>query len=94
MSESVSIVNRDIERHKDVNPYHRTLHSIDGHKVVADVYRVLDAFDTGSAEIDHAVKKLLCGGLRGSKGKLQDYSEAIKSIEAAIKLAEQKELLK
>jgi len=94
MSKSVSTVNRDIERHKDVNPYHRTLHSIDGHKVVTDVYRVLDAFDTGSAEIDHAVKKLLCGGLRGSKGKLQDYSEAIKSIEAAIKLAEQKELSK
>lgn len=55
-----------------------------------DVYRVLDAFKTDSAAIDHAIKKLLCAGMRGAKGKRQDYLEAIQSIEAALKLSEDK----
>lgn len=57
-----------------------------------DVYRVLDAFKTDSAAIDHAIKKLLCAGMRGAKDKRQDYLEAIQSIEAALKLAEDKKL--
>lgn len=55
-----------------------------------DVYRVLDAFKTDSPAIDHAIKKLLCAGMRGAKDKRQDYLEAIQSIEAALKLLEDK----
>ena len=55
-------------------------------KCVVDVYRVLDAFKTDSAAIDHAIKKLLCGGLRGNKNRLQDYKEAIRSIDEALAL--------
>lgn len=74
------------------NKYDRTIHGKYGTgKCTVDVYRVLDAFDTGSAEIDHAVKKLLCAGSRGAKDKLQDLQEAIQSIQAAIDLMKDKE---
>jgi hypothetical protein len=45
---------------------------------------VLNAFPSGSPEIDHALKKLLAPGKRGVKGELQDLKEAIQSIEARI----------
>jgi hypothetical protein len=60
-------------------------------KCVVDVYRVLDAFKTDSAAIDHAIKKLLCGGLRGNKNRFQDYKEAIRSIDEALALLSDKE---
>ena len=53
-------------------------------KCVVDVYRVLNAFPSGSPEIDHALKKLLAAGKRGAKDELQDLREAIQSIEARI----------
>lgn len=59
------------------------------HKVAAthiDVYWVLDRFNTGSAAIDHAVKKLLAPGQRGAKSRTKDLREAIASIERAIEL--------
>ena len=43
-----------------------------------DVYRVLHAFDVRDPCVQHAVKKLLCAGLRnGGKPEAQDISEAI-----------------
>lgn len=59
-------------------------------KCVVDVYRVLDAFKTDDAAIDHAIKKLLCGGERGVKGQEQDWLEAIQSIQQAIALLNDK----
>lgn len=53
-------------------------------KCTVDVYRVLNAFPSGSPEIDHALKKLLAPGKRGVKSELQDLKEAIQSIEARI----------
>ncbi len=53
-------------------------------KCTVDVYRVLNAFPSGSPEIDHALKKLLAPGKRGVKDELQDLKEAIQSIEARI----------
>jgi hypothetical protein len=67
------------------NKYDRTIVGKYGSgKCVVDVYRVLNAFPTGSPEIDHAVKKLLASGKRGAKDELQDLREAIQSIEARI----------
>ncbi len=45
---------------------------------------MLNAFPTGSPEIDHSVKKLLAAGKRGAKDELQDLREAIQSIEGRI----------
>lgn len=70
------------------NKYTRTLHTLDGRKVPVDVYCVLAAFPTGSAAIDHAVKKLLAPGTRGVKSRLQDIKEAHASLGRAIELEE------
>lgn len=45
-----------------------------------DVYRVLDLFGVTNPCIQHAIKKLLCGGQRGAKDKNQDVQEAISSL--------------
>jgi hypothetical protein len=51
-----------------------------------DVYDVLNAFNVQNPAIQHAIKKLLKGGERGVKTKVQDYTEAIESINRAIEL--------
>ena len=67
------------------NKYDRTILGKYGSgKCTVDVYRVLNAFPSGSPEIDHALKKLLAPGKRGVKDELQDLEEAIQSIEARI----------
>ena len=68
----------DTEVHTDAN----------GHQYInVDVYSVLAAFDPGH-EVAHAIKKLLAAGSRDKGSKIQDYREAIISIEAAIYRAE------
>ena len=47
---------------------------------VIDVYRVLDLYEVTDPCIAHAVKKLLCAGIRGEKDKEQDVSEAISAL--------------
>ena len=74
----------------DGNKYHRTIYGLCGTPAKVDVYRVSDAFPTGSASIDHAVKKILCAGLRGHKDKLTDIDNAIESLQAARLLLIQK----
>jgi len=54
---------------------------------LSDIYNILHAYKTENSAIDHAIKKLLCAGLRnGGKSKTQDYQEAIESIKRAIEL--------
>lgn len=50
------------------------------HLNVLDVYRVLDLFAVEHPCIQHAVKKLLCAGQRGSKNRDKDVQEAIDSL--------------
>lgn len=45
-----------------------------------DVYRVLDLFQVVHPCVQHAVKKLLCSGMRGVKDKNKDIQEAIDSL--------------
>lgn len=45
-----------------------------------DVYRVLELFEVESHAVGHAIKKLLCGGGRGTKDEAQDIQEAIDSL--------------
>jgi hypothetical protein len=55
-------------------------------EITIDVYDVLNAFNVQNPAIQHAIKKLLKGGERGVKSKVQDYTEAIESITRAIEL--------
>ena len=93
MDSTMSHYDEQREEHKQqtklvspqANKYDRTIIGKYGSgKCVVDVYRVLNAFPTGSPEIDHSVKKLLAAGKRGAKDELQDLKEAIQSIEARI----------
>lgn len=74
----------------ETNKYQRDIVGLDGTKTTVDVYRVLDAFKTESAAIDHAVKKLLCAGIRHQKDRKQDLEEAISSIKAELLLMSQR----
>ena len=73
--------------------YHRTLTQTllgdtHGLSVTVDVYDVLQAFGVACPALQHAVKKLLCAGLRGNKSAEQDISEAANSCRRAIELLE------
>ena len=63
--------------------------------VWVDVYDILETFKRdgdgnfrqclpGDDAIAHAVKKLLCPGERGHKGRLQDLAEALVCVQRAI----------
>ena len=56
-----------------------------GNKI--DVYAVLLAFDVRCPARQHAIKKLLCSGLRGDKDAVQDIAEARDACERALQLA-------
>jgi hypothetical protein len=72
---------------KELNKYQRYITGDSGTMVV-DVYDVLKAFETTNPAVDHAIKKLLCPGLRGVKGRRQDIEEAKGSLVRALELEE------
>ena len=51
-----------------------------------DVYAVLDAFAVVCPARQHAIKKLLCAGLRDKGSVLQDLEEARDAIDRAIQI--------
>lgn len=75
---------------KLVNKYIRTIrhHAKPEYLIEVDVYSVLEAFDVKNPGLQHAVKKLLCSGIRGNKDTIQDLKEAIQAIERAIIIEE------
>jgi hypothetical protein len=56
-----------------------------------DVYAVLEAFDVKCGARQHAIKKLLCSGIRGKGSCLQDLREARDAVERAIQMEESRE---
>lgn len=54
-----------------------------------DIYRLCDLFEIKRKPIDHAVKKLICAGKRGTKDEIKDYREAIDSINRCIEMIEE-----
>ena len=71
------------------NKYLRTIHPRNqGQPIVVDVYCVLEAFDVRNPGLQHALKKLLCAGLRGKADTTQDLREAIDAISRAIEIEE------
>lgn len=69
-----------------MSKYNRTIVDKNGNTAVVDVYDVLVAFDVQCPAMQHAIKKMLCSGLRGHKGSVQDKTEAIESIKRSIEL--------
>jgi len=55
-----------------------------------DVYAVLDAFDVRCPARQHAIKKLLCAGIRGKNNELDDLREAEDAIKRAIQMCQAK----
>jgi hypothetical protein len=84
------------EQPEPVHKYHRRItHTLERGAIIqtgdrvtitVDVYDVLRAFDVRCPATQHAVKKLLCAGIRGHKDKRQDLAEARESIGRAIEL--------
>lgn len=68
---------------KSGSKYLRDISTVSG-KV--DVYAVLDAFAVTCPARQHAIKKLLCAGLRDKGGELQDLTEARDAIDRAIQM--------
>lgn len=57
-----------------------------------DVYAVLDAFSVTCPARQHAIKKLLCTGIRGKADAIQDLQEAKDAVSRAIDMQRQREL--
>ena len=53
-----------------------------------DVYAVLMAFNVTSPARQHAIKKLLCAGIRGKNNEMNDVKEAKDAIERDIQMME------
>lgn len=70
------------------NKYHRTIYPNAAGQV--DVYDVLVAFEVTCPARQHAIKKLLCAGLRGKGDTKQDLIEASDAVERAIQLTKVK----
>jgi hypothetical protein len=74
----------------DGKKYVKTIYGLCGTPVEVDVYRVLDAYPTDDAALDHAIKKALNAGNRGHKDKITDYKNIEESARKARILLEQK----
>ena len=68
------------------NKYEREISDRQGNSAIVDVYDVLKAFEVSCPATQHAVKKLLCSGIRGHKDLSTDLIEAKESIVRAIEL--------
>lgn len=73
-----------------MSKYNREIIGLDGKATTVDVYRVLDAFNVTDPATQHAIKKLLCLGLRGHKDYLTDLNDSIDSLQKAKELYGQK----
>ena len=69
-----------------MSKYNREIIGIDGTVTTVDVYRVIDAFGVSDPATQHAIKKMLCMGLRGHKDYLTDLNDSIDSLQKAKEL--------
>lgn len=75
-----------------MSKYNREIVGLNGTEVTVDVYRVLDAFKVTDPALQHAIKKMLCTGLRGHKDYLTDIDDSIESLQKAKELYGQKKI--
>lgn len=69
-----------------MSKYNREIIGLDGTVTTVDCYRVLDAFNVTDPATQHAIKKMLCAGLRGHKDYLTDIDDSIESLKKAKEL--------
>ncbi|HYE79129.1 MAG TPA: hypothetical protein VEI97_14195 [bacterium] len=80
------------ERKHSGSKYVREIKSaVSDQRIAVDVYSVLEAFQVTCPARQHAIKKLLCAGLRGKGSELDDLQEAIDAIRRAVELQQQRE---
>ncbi len=51
-----------------------------------DIYRIIDLYQVNHPCLQHALKKIICAGERGSKDYETDVREAIRSLERALQM--------
>ena len=73
-----------------MSKYNREIIGIEGAATTVDIYRVIDAFGVSDPATQHALKKMLCTGLRGHKDYLTDLNDSIDSLKKAKELYGQK----
>lgn len=56
------------------------------HLNMIDVYRVIELFEVTNPALQHAIKKILAAGGRGSKDWEKDVREAIDSLNRALQM--------
>lgn len=59
--------------------------------ITVDVYSVLVAFNVTCPARAHAIKKLLCAGLRNKGSELQDLEECLVAVSRAIEIQRQRD---
>lgn len=73
-----------VEEKQKYSHYHKDV----SHLKKIDVYRVCRLWNVTGAK-EHAVKKILCSGLRGVKEAKQDIEEAIASLQRELQMMEE-----
>lgn len=69
------------------NPYIDNPYIVDISKYnKLDIYRILNLYEVNNPCLQHAVKKLLCAGKRGSKNFITDINEAIIALQRCIEM--------
>ena len=69
------------------NPYIDNPYIVDISKYnKLDIYRILKLYEVSDPCLQHAIKKLLCAGKRGSKNFLQDVNEAVQSLQRFLEM--------
>lgn len=56
------------------------------HLETIDVYRILELYSVTDPCVQHAIKKLLCAGIRGSKTLEQDILEARDALDRRLEM--------
>lgn len=54
-----------------------------------DVYRVLKMFEVTDPCVQHAVKKLLCAGQRGTKDFREDIRQAVVTLQRGLEMIDE-----
>ena len=84
---------KKIDEHEG-SKYLRKIHSAkrDKSPIQVDVYNVLEAFKVTCPARQHAIKKLLCAGIRGKGNELDDLIGAEAAVARAIELEKDRQV--
>lgn len=77
----------DIRTHSG-SKYVRKVRSCITREVIGEIdcYSVADAFAVDEMPLNHALKKILCAGVRGKGNRMQDITEAIDALKEQLKI--------